>query len=192
MAWVNVSGNAYIDYWSPDLVNRRWYRKLDRDTATYLYRYDQTNPDQSTLFGSAADAGLPGGLNNTAFLISDDTGPGLYNTALALTVDLAGLLLDVGRNVVALQAAATQNAGAASDATTTANERKDQVATEASEAERKRLTRQGLRALLDANAQISGWAVLNAGQLGVAYRNALGGITGRVNSIVAPLYQALQ
>jgi hypothetical protein len=191
MAWIANASSAYIDQWDPELGNKRWYRKLDRDSATYLYRYDQTSPDQSTLFAAAGDAGAPQALASTDFLISDNTGPDLYDTALALTVDLAGALLDAGQHINAIQAAAGLRAGTVNDAVTTATERRTQVGIEQRPDQRKQLTRQGLRSIIDAAAGVANWVGLTAA-VAAPYRNRLLSSTARITAIVTPLYAALQ
>ena len=189
MAWVNAV-DAYIDHWDQQLGNRRWYRKHDLYSATYKYIYNQDNPAESTLFGPAGAVGLPAGLDNAGFLITDDTAGRLYDTALRLTVDLSGVLLDTGQHLAAVQAQAGPLANAGNDAVKLANERRDAAAVELVPAERNRLTRQGLRALLDIAAQTTNWVGPNLAVV-APYRNRLLSVSARITAIVNPLYMAL-
>jgi hypothetical protein len=191
MAWIVNPSSAYIDQWDAGLGNRRWYRKLDRDSATYLYRYDQTNPDQSTLFASAADSGAPGALASTDFAINDNTAANVYDTALALTAELVGTLLATGQNINAVHAAAGQQAGTVNDAVTTATDRRGQIAPGQTAAQRNQLLRQGLRAMLDAAAGAANWVGLTAA-VAAPYRNRLVSSANRIRAIATPLYAAAQ
>ncbi len=191
MAWITNPSSAYVDQWDADMGNRRWYRRLDRDSATYLYRYDQTNPDQSTLFASAADSGAPAALASTDFAINDNTAANLYDTALALTVELAGALLTAGQNINAVQAAAGQQAGTVNDAVTTATDRRGQIAPNQGAAQRNQLLRQGLRAMLDAAAAVSNWVGLTAA-VAAPHRNRLLSSAARIRAMATPLYTAAQ
>jgi hypothetical protein len=191
MAWVNDPGSAYIDHWDAELTGKRWYRKLDRDSAAYLYRYEQMEPAHSVLFGPADAVGLPEGLDNAGFLITDATGQALYQNALSLTADLAGVVADTGQHVNGMHAAAVRLAEAVNESLGEASARPGQIKDEQTAAERSQLLRQGLRYLMDAAGQVHNWAT-NTVAIGAPYRNRMCGIAARINAIVNPLYQALQ
>jgi|GEM_PF-5642597 len=191
MAWVNNQDNAYIDHWDIELVGRRWYRKLDRDSATYLYRYEQMDPAQSVLFGPADAVGLPGGMNAAGFLITDDTGGVLYQTALTLTADLAAVVALTGQRVNAVQDGARGVADTMNGSLGQANARTEQMNDGQTPAVRNQLVRQALRFLMDATVTASNWAT-NTAAIIAPYRNQLLGTSARINAIATPLYQALQ
>jgi hypothetical protein len=191
MAWVPVSGEAFTDSWNVELpTRRRWFRRLDRDNDVYLYRYDQTNPDNSTLFASFQDSGAPQTLSGTAFDVSGGTVERLYNTAMSLTATLAGAMMDAGRAVNALQVQASQLAEAADAAVASAAERIEQIATEQSQSERNRKLRLGLRSMGDVAANVTNFVGLQV-QLGQPYRNRLRSAATRLTAITTQLYAAL-
>jgi hypothetical protein len=191
MAWLTNPNSAYVDQWDADLGNRRWYRRLDRDSATYLYRYDQTNPDASTLFATAADSGAPAALAATAFAVNDNTATNMYDTALALTAELAGALLSTGQSINAVQAAAGQQAGTVNAAVVTATQRRGQITADQTATQRNQLLRQGLRAMIDAAAAVTNWVGLTPA-VTAPHRNRLLSGAARINAIATQLYQAAQ
>ncbi|MBW8485219.1 hypothetical protein [Actinomadura parmotrematis] len=193
MAWRTTRGDQYfIDQWHPAVNGRIWFRRLDTGTGGYSYRWsDEGAPDHSSLFGSAADAGLPGALANGAYEVgtSDDVQAG-YHTLLGLTTSLAGRLMTVQQTVPALAAAAGQHHTTAQAAIGTALNRRTQAEQAADPAQGRQLFRQGLRALADAHGQVLAW--INGGADPGAERMPLRSTAQRASSLGTQIYNQLQ
>ncbi|MEO5876823.1 MAG: hypothetical protein ABIS86_03380 [Streptosporangiaceae bacterium] len=150
----------------PDLGNLRWRRRLIEATGLYQYQRTNTATHAVSAWGTVAALGAPA---PPAQLLAVDAATRLviggsdealeaYRWLQALTTTLGGKLLAVKNNVPALVQAAGDHFDNVTHLLITDTDAYRRAAAAATDDDRTRLIRLGVKLLLDAHGSVVGWA----------------------------------
>lgn len=198
MVWVlhrngNDGYHPYIDIWSPDLGNQRWYRRLD-DDGIFRYRVENLTTGVAGLFGTVTDSNPPAQIVTDQVSVQVNTSDdviGYYRALLTTTRDLAARLAGAANHLAGgIQQASRQHGDGVSESVGRANTALDQASVATDEGNRTRLIRLGIRHILDAHSTVYLWAHPLWAGLG-AYHRPVETLAVRGQSLANQLYQNL-